>query len=62
MRGSTTHDTNGLQVDLLEQYHPHGFQIRLWDGRTRQTDPDVDSKYAHYPKPVHPENHALASR
>lgn len=45
MRGSTTHDRNGLLVDLLGQYHPRDFAIRLWDGTTRQTDPGVDSKF-----------------
>ena len=45
MRGSTTHDTDGLLVDLLEQYHPRDFQIRLWDGIIRQTDSGVDSKF-----------------
>lgn len=43
--GTTTHDTVSLLGDLLEEYHPRNFEIRLWDGTTSYPAPGVDSQF-----------------
>ena len=41
----TIHDSTGLLGELLAQYHPRNFDIRLWDGTIWPADPGVTPEF-----------------